>query len=342
MLLYQCQFCDKPYASSSSLKRHAAVSHPNQDITTPLNVRLPAANQRPSLAVNTPTVTALTDPTSAQYGMVTRSSFFVQADPPVADPDTVEGVNPEPTPPPLNHAPDSEITSQPQVTVTSDTTVVDSSPTTVNTSTSNTSAEFNLSQYLILRRSNLQTSPRPSTSTSTGSPFRPWTPTQGTPQLHTPVLPGELYMDLAPTYMSTPNVPSRWDSPTEDMDLPTTGLSSPPHTDPTPTNIPPPDLVTYESTEPSSDGSPTHPVAQLDNVTILTNNPPTTSNHPFLPSSPYMNYAPISEVENSHVQQRIEALSTIAEEILPGRGAMIGEFVLFQYLLHRPRQSLTE
>ena len=28
--------------------------------------------------------------------------------------------------------------------------------------------------------------------------------------------------------------------------------------------------------------------------------------------------------------------------ILPGRGAMVGEFVLFQYLLHRPRQSLAE
>ena len=75
-------------------------------------------------------------------------------------------------------------------------------------------------------------------------------------------------------------------------------------------------------------------------VTILTNNPPTTSNHPFLPTSPYMNYAPLSELENSHIQQRIEALSRIAEELLPGRGAMVGEFVLFQYLLHRPRQSL--
>ena len=224
------------------------------------------------------------------------------------------------------------------MTATADTNVIDTNTTTVNTTVSNTSSEFNLSWYLILHHMSNTSSPRPSTSTSTQSPFRPWTPYPNISGLHTPTLSGDLDLDMAPNYMSTPCVPSRWDSPTEDMDLPPPSHPSPPPTDPTPASNPPPDLVTYNSTEPS----PPHPVTQSDTVTVSTNTPAPTLAHPFLPTSLYMNYAPISERENSHIQQQIQALSNIAEELLPSRGSMVGEFVLFQYLLHRPRQAQTE
>ena len=100
---------------------------------------------------------------------------------------TSELGNPAPTSPPLTDAnPNPEQVVQPLVTATADTTFIDSNPTTVNTTVSNTSAEFNLSQYLTLRHSSHSTSLRPSTSASTESPIRPWTPT---PALQGSILP---------------------------------------------------------------------------------------------------------------------------------------------------------
>ena len=60
---------------------------------------------------------------------------------------------------------------------------------------------------------------------------------------------------------------------------------------------------------------------------------------PFILSSPYMNYATISGHENAYIQEKTASLANIAEELLPGRGAMVGEYVLFQDLPHRPRTT---
>ena len=100
-------------------------------------------------------------------------------------------------------------------------------------------------------------------------------------------------------------------------------------------------LVTYASTE-SSDGSPLHQVATPGPIDCSTQTSPMVVTYPPLPTYSQLNYAPVSERDNSYIQERIQALANIVEEILPGRGATIGEFVLFQYLLHRPPPNNTQ
>ena len=45
------------------------------------------------------------------------------------------------------------------------------------------------------------------------------------------------------------------------------------------------------------------------------------------------NYAPISECDNSSVQEKVKVIADLVEEIPLSRGPFIGEFILFQYLI---------
>ena len=48
----------------------------------------------------------------------------------------------------------------------------------------------------------------------------------------------------------------------------------------------------------------------------------------FLPNKHFI-FKMRPELENAQVQEKIANIVSIAEELLPGRGALMGEFVLF-------------
>ena len=343
ILLHVCQICDKPYASSHSLKRHSKVSHPNQDFMTPLNVKLPTPNQRPTNSVNIPVINEPVESPMAPTSTVTCTPYSLRSTTAPTDTLTPTLVNPAPklrtSQSVISDAVTTTSPSHPSVT---DTDNSDSGELRTENNTA-ASSDFNLSEYLLLPHRTFGSSPIPSTSTAPGPHFRPWTPTPSSSNntgLHTPVLPVDLDIeDMAPNYMSTPNIPSRWDSPTEQLDQPAS-LPTSSATEPTPSEAPQ-NLVTYASTE-SSDGSPLHQVATPGPIDCSTQTSPMVVTYPPLPTYSQLNYAPVCERDNSYIQERIQALANIVEEILPGRGATIGEFVLFQYLLHRPPPNTTQ
>ena len=55
-----------------------------------------------------------------------------------------------------------------------------------------------------------------------------------------------------------------------------------------------------------------------------------------MPSVWYRNYRPISTRENAELQDRINHITSCIDELIPGRGRLMGEFLLSQYLINRP------
>ena len=55
LLLHNCEWCKKKYASSSALKRHHASRHPDRPVKRPLNVKLKVGTKRPASTQSSPT-----------------------------------------------------------------------------------------------------------------------------------------------------------------------------------------------------------------------------------------------------------------------------------------------
>ena len=222
---------------------------------------------------------------------------------------------------------------------------------------SSTSSEFNLSQYLIvppeLRQSTPKITPYPSPAT-----LRPWTPTEEPPPTNqtsdTLTTPDPPANGSHPTSDNLPTTvtfrlpaPSKWDSPpVGHVDLPPPLVDNPPTSNheqsenPIPTNsFSSTPIVQYGSAESSDAESPANNSTLVHEpfpTTIPTTNTGFSRGMYTMTNTWYRNYRPISNSENTELQGKIDRITALINEIIPGRGRLMGEFILFQYLINRP------
>ena len=180
--------------------------------------------------------------------------------------------------------------------------------------------------------------------------FRPWTPTPSTSTALSPTAatqPPELEEDDRPAESPNSNTPSvaspHWGLPTIQLPIATTPIETVQSEDPLPDDaaLHPLDTpVVHDTSANPSDESP-YPTSSNQTTESELPSPPTT-NIGFsrgtytMPNVWYRNYRPISTRENADLQDKINHIATCIDEIIPGRGRLMGEFVLFQFLINRP------
>ena len=180
--------------------------------------------------------------------------------------------------------------------------------------------------------------------------FRPWTPTPSTSTALSPTLPvrhpenEEDDRRAEPSSTNTqPMASPHWGLPTIQLPKAITPTETVQSEDPLPSDAALHTLdtpVVHNNSANPSDESP-YP-ASSNQTTESELPPPPTMNIGFsrgtytMPNVWYRNYRPISTHENVDLQDKINHIASCIDELIPGHGRLMGEFVLFQFLINRP------